>query len=192
MPAAPSWRPWPTTLTRSSPRCHHIVALEAALVQHARQGGRRLDLHQDLRLRGLSVSERAAALISVVAHDSTREQLKKVTIAELPRLLHDGLADLVAVRELDNTTIKIDELRGTRLYRLEPLLEVSRVTGLTDTSARQILTAPHDWPSNVVQVATQRLSQKAARAKEPLMITADEKDWLPGTFWRPRHLPGTP
>ncbi|MFJ7211488.1 hypothetical protein [Amycolatopsis sp. NPDC098790] len=160
---------------------HQFAAIKMGFTRHLSRGGRRLSLRDELRLGKVSVRGRTATLLSVITHDSTREQLAKIIQQELPALLRDGLlAPASAENSAESISIKIDGIHGVRQLDLEGVA----LAGLTDAKAGRVLAAPHEWPPAVVQAAAQRLSQKAAQARSPLAVTAEENRWFPDVPWR--------
>jgi hypothetical protein len=162
-----------------------VVTFEESLDHQFGRYGRRLSIHEEMRLGRVSFGLRTATLLSVVGFDSTRVQLGKQIDEGLAELLTQGLGSMRAVRDRDKLTIKSEELRYKRSFGLDAHLESARVTGLTDARARQVLTSPHEWPSRVVSLASQRLSAKGAEKAGPLAVLADRNNWFPGLAWRP-------
>ncbi|WP_131806499.1 NACHT domain-containing protein [Mycobacteroides abscessus] len=160
----------------------YFDSLRGAIVQsRSSMRTRELVLHEELRLNRIKLSPKSLWLIRAVAADATIEWIDKRLGSSPELLLATAVSDLRGmVRVADGTRVfKFEWFRGLRTA-LPPggWASGAKIGSLSLTLAEQVLTDPHEWPSDLVQRAVQVLEEKMLTSLKNVATTAQREDWF--------------
>lgn len=162
--------------------CKRFRTLERALLRDATSYRiRALDLHEALRLREVNLSGRVLWLVWIVATDSTRDRVPVHLESKLRDVFLAGAADGRAALAAARTTrkLKFDVFNNARdALLLGGWADQAQLKSMTNKTAESILETPGDWPSDLVQLAVDRLGARAATRTKPLAEIASSGRWF--------------
>ncbi|MFE4544614.1 HNH endonuclease [Arthrobacter sp. NPDC056727] len=157
-------------------------ALEKALQRAATTHRvRALDLHEALRLRRVKMSGRVLWLISIIATDSTREWIPMHLETDLQDVFLAGTTEGHAVVAAAQTShkLKVDMFKYARgAVQVDGWTGETRLASMSLKMAEAILQDPGQWPAELVQLAVERLSIRAASRTRPLAEIAALHKWF--------------
>ncbi len=159
----------------------HYRAMEQAIASFMKSPlARQLVLHDPLRRGLVSFSGRSLGLLSLVATDSSSEQLARKSATAYVELLEPGMGDRrQMLRALgQRKTVRISDLRGTR----ETLPDGAwagevKLGAITAATAKDVLQHPEVWPSEIVEKAIQVEANRLS-GLPPIARTAKENGWF--------------
>lgn len=140
-----------------------------------------LHIQDPLRLRQVVFTARALWLLRPVVTQASAEQIDKHLVDGFTDVLGLGVGDLRALMRAvgQRKSVPLESLRGTR--RVLPsggwVSEV-RLGAMPRKLAAEILAAPGDWPSDVVQQAPQSAAMRPLSIAKPLSRVAEEDHWF--------------
>ncbi|MCA0307880.1 MAG: hypothetical protein LCH87_11085 [Actinobacteria bacterium] len=140
---------------------------------------RRLVLDDSLRLRKVSPNAHLSTLLWTLASDASLPYLARGAREGLPNFWGAGQALNSIVRVMvAQSKHRLDAalFKGARRDIPPGTLTASAVTKLTMTQAQGILRAPHDWPSDLVRLAVERLDERLAQ-QTAVASEAAQRDW---------------
>lgn len=156
--------------------------VERALYREAASGhGRTLNLQEALRLRKVSFSGRTLWLLWIVANDSTRERIPLHLERDLQDVFAAGASkgrEAVAAAQTKRK-LKVDIFKGARnSLPLGGWAEQDVIGTMTLQVAKSILTDPYAWPTDLVQLAVDKLGARAATHTPPLLTISSDNRWF--------------
>ncbi len=157
------------------------AAMAAALHRYGSHGVAPSDINmtEALRLQAIQPSPRLAVLLWHPSNDKTRARLARHIVPELGSMWRGGRGVTSALIELLTVWTKripVDQFRGSRAELPAGTLPPERVAQLTFAQAEGILASPHEWPTDLVRAAVDRLSVRLS-SQAPVFEVAAAGDW---------------
>jgi hypothetical protein len=163
----------------------HYQSLWAALFRvGASPAASRQVLVEPIRLRQVEFSPRVLWLLRTIASDATKEFIDKRLTDSLAALLEPGLGDMRPLLRSVGTakTVKVDTLRNTRAaLPAGGWASDIKLGSISAQRAREVLQSPDNWPSDIVQRATETLAERIVNGNGPLAKVAADNNWFPDT-----------
>jgi hypothetical protein len=159
-----------------------FLAVEHALqMDVAARRARPLALQEALRLRQVNLSGRTLWLIHIIGTASTRSRVGPLLEPQLEDVFKAGTTDGREAVAVARTTrkLKLEIFRGAR-RSLPPggWADESAIAIMTQTTAAEILTDPVNWPTDLVQMAIDRLTIRQGNRTKPLADVATSNRWF--------------
>ncbi|GAA1657593.1 hypothetical protein GCM10009806_28020 [Microbacterium flavum] len=160
----------------------HYRALEGALLDGAAVAStRRVDLVDAFRLKQIDVSGPTLWLLWIVGTEAARDRIGRVLSGALAEILRAGLTDgrrPVAAAH-GGRKLKLEVFEGTRgVFASGANLNPNRLVSITPTQAKAMMRAPENWPTEIVQIAADRLATRAAETTAALADVANSNRWF--------------
>lgn len=158
------------------------LAVEHALqMDVASRRIRPLALQEALRLRQINLSGRTLWLIHIIGTASTRDRVGPLLEPQLDDVfkagVNDGREAVAAARTARK--LKLEIFRGAR-RSLPPggWADESALAAMPQTIAGEILADPGNWPTDLVQMAIDRLTIRQGNRTKPLADVATTNRWF--------------
>ncbi len=159
---------------------HYAVLRAAVQAQSKLSTGRKLVIADPLRLKQLTLSDRALWLIRVLASEGSVEQIDKKLSTEIAPLLRPGSGDMRdLVRVVSSKKIGLNEFRGARAtLPVGGWASGVKLGVLSNNSAGEILDEPEQWPGDIMQRAVEGIEKHMTKGLVALATVADTNRWF--------------
>lgn len=138
-----------------------------------------INMTEALRLQRIQPSPRLAVLLWHLSNEGTRARLARYIAPEVGLMWGCGpgvTQVLTEFLEVWTKKVSVDQFRGSRTDLPPGTLPLDRVVQMSFSQAENILAAPHEWPTDLVRAAVDRLSGRLS-SQTPVMQVAAAADW---------------
>ena len=161
----------------------HYLAIRHAITvaRNSPTAGIGLVLNDVLRLNQAQFSPRTLWLLRSAATESSLEPIDKRLASVFENLLAAGDGDLRELTRLtgQNKTIKFDTFRGHRAsLPAGGWASHIKLGALRPNLAQQVLEHPHQWPSDLVQRAVEKVEDRILTGLPSIAQVADTEKWF--------------
>lgn len=159
----------------------HWSAMTAALQRYGSHAvaPSEINMSEALRLQRIQPSPRLAVLLWPLSNEGTRARLARCIAPELGSMwgCGSGVTNvLTQFLEIWDKKLPVNQFRGSRTDLPPGTLPQERLAQMTFPQADNILAAPHEWPTDLVRTAVDRLSGRLS-SQTPVMQVAATADW---------------
>ncbi|MGW1741258.1 hypothetical protein ACWCPQ_20915 [Nocardia sp. NPDC001965] len=160
----------------------HYVAIRKAIHASCQlSGGRKLVLHEALRMNQVVFSAKTLWLLFHGSTEASVEQISKRLIGSFEELLSADIGDL---RELTSVVgnrkmIRFEEFRGHRSsLPIGGWASNVKIGALRSNVADEALRRPYEWPSDLVQRAVENIEDRVLKGLAPIAQVAEADNWF--------------